>query len=47
MWGALFAFVCIDIPIRETQSAVITALRNAFLLGTDAIIPSNSMTQPI
>jgi len=33
---------CIDIPIRETQSAVITALRNAFLvLGTDAIIPSN------
>ena len=38
---------CIDIPIRETQSAVITALRNAFLLGTDAIIPSNSMTQPI
>eukprot|EP00984_Skeletonema_dohrnii_P013014 scaffold5361_cov83-Skeletonema_dohrnii-CCMP3373.AAC.2 len=32
---------CIDIPIRETQSAVITAMRNAFLLGTDAIIPSN------
>jgi hypothetical protein len=33
---------CIDIPFRDTQSAAVIALRNAFVfLGTDAIIPSN------
>ncbi len=33
---------CIDIPIRDTQVAAVTALRNAFVvLGTDGITPSN------